>query len=91
VERDYQELKQEIGLDHYEGRTWRGFHHHATLCAVAHGFLALRRALFPRRRKWTLAEVRRRLQQVLLRWVGYCPLCRRPVTGLDPPLGPSRM
>jgi SRSO17 transposase len=47
VERDYQELKQEIGLDHYEGRTWRGFHHHATLCSAAHGFLALRRALFP--------------------------------------------
>jgi SRSO17 transposase len=47
VERDYQELKQEVGLDHYEGRTWRGFHHHATLCSVAHGFLALRRALFP--------------------------------------------
>jgi SRSO17 transposase len=47
VERDYQEMKQELGLDHYEGRTWRGFHHHATLCAVAHGFLALRRALFP--------------------------------------------
>jgi SRSO17 transposase len=47
VERDYQELKQEIGLDHFEGRTWRGFHHHATLCAIAHGFLALRRALFP--------------------------------------------
>lgn len=47
VERDYQEMKQEIGLDHFEGRTWKGFHHHATLCAVAHGFLALRRALFP--------------------------------------------
>ena len=47
VERDYQEMKQEIGLDHFEGRSWRGFHHHATLCAVAHGFLALRRALFP--------------------------------------------
>jgi SRSO17 transposase len=47
VERDYQDLKGEIGLDHFEGRTWRGFHHHATLCAVAHGFLALRRALFP--------------------------------------------
>jgi SRSO17 transposase len=47
VERDYQELKQEIGLDHFEGRTWRGFHHHAALCAVAHGFLALRRALSP--------------------------------------------
>jgi SRSO17 transposase len=47
VERDYEELKQEVGLDHFEGRTWRGFHHHATLCAIAHGFLALRRALFP--------------------------------------------
>jgi SRSO17 transposase len=47
VERDYQELKQEIGLDHFEGRSWKGFHHHAALCAVAHGFLALRRALFP--------------------------------------------
>jgi SRSO17 transposase len=47
VERDYQEMKQELGLDHYEGRTWRGFHHHAALCAVAHAFLALKRALFP--------------------------------------------
>jgi len=47
VERDYQDLKEEIGLDHYEGRTWRGFHHHITLSAVAHAFLALRRALFP--------------------------------------------
>jgi SRSO17 transposase len=47
IERDYQDLKEEIGLDHFEGRNWRGFHHHATLCAVAHGFLAIRRALFP--------------------------------------------
>ena len=47
VERDYQELKQEIGLDHWEGRNWRGFHHHVTLCAVAHAFLVLRRAIFP--------------------------------------------
>lgn len=47
VERDYQDLKTELGLDHFEGRTWRGFHHHATLCAVAHAFLALQRALFP--------------------------------------------
>jgi len=47
VERDYQEMKQEVGLDHFEGRTWRGLHHHFSLCAVAHAFLALRRALFP--------------------------------------------
>jgi len=47
IERDYQDLKEEVGLDHFEGRTWRGFHHHAALCAAAHGFLALRRALSP--------------------------------------------
>jgi len=40
-------MKGELGLDHFEGRTWRGFHHHAALCAAAHAFLALRRALFP--------------------------------------------
>ncbi len=47
VERDYQELKGELGLDHFEGRGWRGFHHHAALCIAAHAFLALQRALFP--------------------------------------------
>ena len=47
VERDYQDLKQEVGLDHFEGRTWTGFHRHALLCAVAHAFLAIRRAHFP--------------------------------------------
>jgi SRSO17 transposase len=39
IERDYQELKQEFGLDEFEGRNWRGFHHHATLCIAAYGFL----------------------------------------------------
>src|SRR5246500_3706184 len=40
VERDYQELKQEVGLGHYEGRGWPGFHHHGTLCIAVYGFLA---------------------------------------------------
>lgn len=39
IERDYEELKQEFGLGHYEGRGWRGFHHHASLCIAAYGFL----------------------------------------------------
>jgi SRSO17 transposase len=39
VERDYQELKQEVGLGHFEGRGWLGFHHHATMCIAAYGFL----------------------------------------------------
>src|SRR5271155_1538357 len=55
IERDYEELKSELGLAHFEGRGWRGFHHHATLCIAAYGFLIRERAAFPpsgpRRRK----------------------------------------
>jgi len=43
IERDYEELKDELGLDHYEGRGWRGFHHHGTLCMAAYCFLAAER------------------------------------------------
>jgi len=46
IERDYQELKQELGIGHYEGRGWRGFHHHATLCIAAYGFLVVERTRF---------------------------------------------
>lgn len=47
IERDYQELKQELGLGHYEGRGWRGFHHHASLCIAAYGFLISLREMIP--------------------------------------------
>lgn len=47
IERDFQNLKQELGLGHYEGRGWRGFHHHATLCIAAYGFLITERSLIP--------------------------------------------
>jgi len=47
IERDYQELKQEVGLGHFEGRGWRGFHHHATLCIAACGFLIYERQTIP--------------------------------------------
>lgn len=43
IEHDYHELKQEFGLSHYEGRGWSGFHHHATLCVAAYGFLTAQR------------------------------------------------
>ncbi len=46
IERDYEELKQELGLGHYEGRNWRGFHHHGILCIAAYGFLVAERSRF---------------------------------------------
>lgn len=59
IERDYQELKQEVGLGHFEGRGWRGFHHHATLCIAAYGFLISERETIPpweSRSSWRFAS-----------------------------------
>ena len=58
IERDYHELKQELGLGHYEGRNWRGFHHHASLCIAAYGFLIAERCLFPPQSQF----IRRRIE-----------------------------
>jgi SRSO17 transposase len=52
IERDYEELKSELGLAHFEGRSWRGFHHHATLCIAAYGFLIRERAAIPPSGSW---------------------------------------
>ena len=41
IEQGYQQLKDELGLDHYEGRTWQGWHHHVTLTMLVFGFLTL--------------------------------------------------
>ncbi len=60
IERDYEELKQELGLGHFEGRNWRRFHHHASLCVAAYGFLILERLSgvknFPRLKKPALPK-----------------------------------
>jgi SRSO17 transposase len=59
IERDYLELKQEVGLGHYEGRGWRGFHHHATLCIAAYGFLISEKETIPpsgHSRTWRRAQ-----------------------------------
>ncbi len=58
IERDYQELKQEVGFGHYEGRGWRGFHHHASLCIAAYGFLVAERCLCPPRRRFTARRLK---------------------------------
>ena len=58
IERDYQDLKQQVGLDRFEGRSWRGFHHHAALCIAAYGFLIQERCRFPPRPRRSAAERR---------------------------------
>ena len=50
VEQDYRELKDGLGLDHFEGRSWPGWHHHVTLVSVAHGFLTTERLRRPQAR-----------------------------------------
>ena len=52
IEQGYQQLKDELGLDHYEGRTWQGWHHHVTLTMLAFGFLILE-ALYRKKNFWT--------------------------------------
>jgi hypothetical protein len=73
IERDYLELKQELGLGHYEGRGWRGFHHHATLCVAAYGFLISEKETIPpsgHPHTW------RGTQPAFPRWLSSQRLCR---------------
>jgi SRSO17 transposase len=71
VERDYQELKDELGLDHYEGRSWAGWHHHVTLTMLAHAFLTRERLRAKKtagtttRKLPSLQQVRREIQKLL--------------------------
>jgi SRSO17 transposase len=76
IERDYQILKGEVGLDHYEGRSWPGWHHHVTLASLAYAFLLLERlhGAFPPQ---PLPTIRRLLQRAILDRAGWCPLCQR--------------
>jgi SRSO17 transposase len=89
VEQGYQQMKEELGLDHYEGRFWLGFHHHACLVMLAYGFLTLeKQRLAAREAKrteavkkkdtgLTLPAVRRALQGLLLPLAKPdCPHCR---------------
>jgi SRSO17 transposase len=76
IEQDYQQFKDELGLDHYEGRGWIGWRHHLTLIMLAHAFLTLE----TRRRKTTRGgpcpQTRRELQYLLCTWTGICAYCR---------------
>ena len=88
VEQGYQQMKEELGLDHFEGRSWRGFHHHVALVMLAFGFLVLEQLRAKKERpaapggkgrkapRITLPSIRRALQRLLSpRARPDCPYC----------------
>jgi SRSO17 transposase len=75
IEQDYQQLKEELGLDHYEGRNWTGWHHHVTLVMWAHAFLTLEKLRNKKTSGWTLPQTRREIQRLLFTWTGRCAYC----------------
>ena len=81
VEHDYRELKTGLGLDHFEGRSFTGWHRHVTLAALAQAFCTMLRT-DPKVAcaGMTLYQVLRELQIVLALILGACPLCCQPVT-----------
>jgi SRSO17 transposase len=77
IEQDYRELKDELGLDHFEGRSWPGWYHHVTLASMAYAFLVLEGLRGRKTPRVTLPAIRRQLQALLIRWGAWCPTCRR--------------
>jgi SRSO17 transposase len=75
IEQDYQQLKEELGLDHFEGRSWRGWHHHVTMVMLAHAFLRLEQRRGGKQSRWTLPQARREVQWLLCTWTGVCCYC----------------
>jgi SRSO17 transposase len=71
IEQNYQQLKEELGLDHFEGRSWRGLHHHLTLCFLAFCFLTRLRTS---KKLCSLPEVRRWPIEALS--LCLCPHCQ---------------
>jgi SRSO17 transposase len=80
IELDYRQLKGELGLDHYEGRSYAGFHHHCALVTCAHAFLTLERLCGEARAAGlTLPRAVLLLQPLLRCWDGRCRTCRQAV------------
>ena len=79
IELDYRQLKGELGLDHYEGRSYLGFHHHCALVTCAHAFLTLEPMPASPAAGLTLPQTVLLLQPVLRCWNGRCRTCNQPV------------
>jgi len=75
IEQEYHQLREELGLDHYEGRNWNGWHHHVTLVMLAYSFLTLETLRSKKTSGWTLPKTRREIQYLLFTWTGKCAYC----------------
>ena len=75
IEQDYQQLKEELGPDHSEGRGWIDWHHHTMLVMLAHAFLILEMLRSKKTSGWTLPRTRREIQYLLFTWTGFCAYC----------------
>jgi hypothetical protein len=72
IEQDYHQLKEELGLDHSEGRDWQGWRHHVTMVMVVHAFLTLETLRGKKTSWWTLPRTQREIQYILFTWSGVC-------------------
>ena len=77
IAQDYRELKDELGLDHFEGRSWPGWHHHVTLASMAYAFLVFETRRGKKTPGMTVPAVRRAMQALLIRLGQWCPTCHR--------------
>jgi SRSO17 transposase len=77
IEQDYRELKEELGLDHYEGRQWLGWRHHVCLVTIAYAFLRSEQSRLKKTSggTWSLPRVRKQFLAVLIRRSGRCAWC----------------
>jgi SRSO17 transposase len=84
IQEDYRELKEDLALDHYEGRQRLGWHHHVCLVTTAHALLRFEQARLKKTSgaTWTLPRVRRQLPALLIRLSGPCAWC---LTGFNDP------
>jgi SRSO17 transposase len=75
IEQDYRELKDELGLDHFEGRGWLGWHHHVTLVSMAFCFLRSEQTRSKKTSGVSLPMMSQMLQASLIHLAGRCPWC----------------
>ena len=91
IELDDTQLKGELGLDHYEGRSWLGGYHHTALVTATHGVLTLERQ-HPKSPTagLTLPQAVLLLQPTFTCWTGRCQTCQQPIDLDQLPLHPAR-